>query len=218
MSGAKDEPGFANRWSRLKQEAKEQPEDAAPVAEPAPETETADDRTDEEVLEELGLPNPETLKPGDNFAAFMAKAVPARLRNRALRKLWISDPVLANLDELIDYGEDFTDAATVVENLQTAYQVGKGWVERAAELPEEKTAAAGEKTGDPDAPAEEQADESVSEPGGSGKEDIGPAADRTGEFHAEPATPSAPEPQAFVSIPEPKRPPRQRMRFRMAED
>jgi len=27
---------------------------------------------------------------------------------------------------LVDYGEDFTDAATVVENMQTIYKVGKG--------------------------------------------------------------------------------------------
>lgn len=33
---------------------------------------------------------------------------------------------MANVDGLVDYGEDFTDAAMVVENLQTAYQVGKG--------------------------------------------------------------------------------------------
>ena len=142
MNGDKqDEPGFASRWSRLKREAKADAPESGGEAEAEagvtePEAPVDDDRPDEEVLEELGLPDPDTLKPGDNFAAFMAKAVPVRLRNRALRKLWISDPVLANLDELLDYGEDFTDAATVVENLQTAYQVGKGFVDKVAGLPE----------------------------------------------------------------------------------
>ena len=43
----------------------------------------------------------------------------------ALRRLWKVNPVLANVDGLVEYGEDFTDSATVVENLQTTYQVGK---------------------------------------------------------------------------------------------
>ena len=30
--------------------------------------------------------------------------------------------------EINDYHEDFTDAATVVEGMQTAYQVGKGYL------------------------------------------------------------------------------------------
>jgi hypothetical protein len=41
---------------------------------------------------------------------------------------------LANVDGLVDYGEDFTDAATVIENLQTAYQVGKGMTKHVVEL------------------------------------------------------------------------------------
>lgn len=85
-----------------------------------------DDRSEAEVLRQLDLPDPDSLGPGDDFSAFMKSAVPISIRRRALRKLWLSNPVLANLDELVDYGEDFTDAATVVDNLQTAYQVGKG--------------------------------------------------------------------------------------------
>ena len=53
-------------------------------------------------------------------------AVPEHLRRMALRRLWKVNPVLANVDGLVEYGEDFTDSATVVENLQTTYQVGKG--------------------------------------------------------------------------------------------
>lgn len=84
------------------------------------------DKTDEDLLEELGLPDPDDLKPGDDFAAFMQKTVPERLRRRALRRLWTSNPVLANLDGLTDYSDDFTDAATVIPDMRTAYQVGRG--------------------------------------------------------------------------------------------
>ena len=81
---------------------------------------------DEELLAELGLPDPDVLKAGDDFSAFMSKSVPARLRNRALRKLWVSNPVLANLDDLVDYAEDFRSAGLTGEVIQTTYQVGKG--------------------------------------------------------------------------------------------
>lgn len=90
--------------------------------------------SDEQLLEQLDLPDPDTMQAGDDFAAFMQKAVPERLRRRALRRLWTSNPVLANVDMLVDYGEDFTDSALVVENLQTAYQVGKGMKAHVDEL------------------------------------------------------------------------------------
>ena len=90
--------------------------------------------TDEELLEQLELPDPETLHEGDDFKVFLTEAVPARIRTRALRRLWRVNPVLANVDGLIDYGEDFTDAALVMENMQTAYQVGKGMTAHVEEL------------------------------------------------------------------------------------
>lgn len=83
-------------------------------------------REDAEVLQELNLPDPDTLCADDNISAFMDQLVPDRLRRRALRRFWRLNPVLANVDGLVDYGEDYTDSATVIENLQTAYQVGKG--------------------------------------------------------------------------------------------
>ena len=91
-------------------------------------------RSDSEILAELDLPDPDSLQAGDDFAAFMAKAVPDRIRRRALRKLWRTNPVLANIDQLVDYGEDFTDGANVVENLQTTYQVGKGMLKHVEEM------------------------------------------------------------------------------------
>ena len=93
-----------------------------------------EEKTDKEVFAELNLPDPDTLGDGDDFKAFMSKTVPDRIRRRALRKLWLSNPALANLDGLIEYGEDYTDSATVVENLQTAYQVGKGMLKYLEEL------------------------------------------------------------------------------------
>jgi len=124
-------------WSRRKAQVEAEAEAQARAAEAearaAQDAEQAE-KSDADLCEELGLPDPDTLQPGDDFRAFMAKAVPDRLRRRALRRLWLSNPALANLDGLIDYGEDFTDSATVIENMQTAYQVGKGMTAHVEEM------------------------------------------------------------------------------------
>ncbi|WP_106743929.1 DUF3306 domain-containing protein [Yoonia maritima] len=107
-------------WSRRKAKvaAETEAETEVTVAEP--------EMTDAEVLAAFDLPDPDTLIAGDDIKGFMAKAVPDHLRRRALRRLWRLNPVLANVDGLVDYGEDFTDSAKVVDHMQTAYQVGKG--------------------------------------------------------------------------------------------
>ncbi|MEL6520081.1 MAG: DUF3306 domain-containing protein [Pseudomonadota bacterium] len=123
------EDPFLSRWSRKKRAS-----DAEP---PAP----ADDRPENEppaipddpesvavYLAQNELPEPETLGQGDDFGVFLRDGVPAALRRRALRCLWRSNPVLANVDGLVDYGDDFTDAAKVPDILATVYQVGKGMV------------------------------------------------------------------------------------------
>ncbi len=93
-----------------------------------------EDKSDAEILAELDLPDPDGLEKGDDFSVFLEKAVPERIRRRALRKLWLSNPVLANIDELVDYGEDFTDSAMAVEAIQTTYQVGKGMLAHVKEM------------------------------------------------------------------------------------
>ena len=151
-----------------------------------------EDRPDEEVLAELNLPDPDTLGEGDDFAAFMARAVPERLRRRALRRLWLSNPVLANLDELLDYGEDFTDAATVMADLQSVYRVGKGMVsdedrEAAAEAEDEAPPEAQDRDGDAAPPAEEPAEGAEPEPVETAEQ--APEPDETEEAPAEPRAP-----------------------------
>jgi hypothetical protein len=99
------------------------------------------EKTDAEILEDLGLKDPDLMQMGDDFSAFMSRAVPEHLRRRALRKLWVSNPVLANLDGLCDHNDDFSDAATVVPNMKTAYQVGKGMMKHVIALAEAAEAA-----------------------------------------------------------------------------
>lgn len=131
MSRASD--FWSRRKAQVEAEAEAQARATEAEARAAQDAEQAE-KSDAELCEELGLPDPDTLQSGDDFRAFMAKAVPDRLRRRALRRLWLSNPALANLDGLIDYGEDFTDSATVIENMQTAYQVGKGMTAHVEEM------------------------------------------------------------------------------------
>lgn len=127
-------------WSRRKAavlaeaETEKQAQAAAVVAQERAELAA---KTDAEVLEELGLQEPETMQAGDDFAAFMQAQVPERLRKRALRMLWRSNPVLANVDNLVDYGEDFAAEGALSDVVKTIYQVGKGiFVEPEAVEPE----------------------------------------------------------------------------------
>lgn len=127
---------FLSRWSRRKRAVLEEspPEPAAPVEEPAANPEVDEDEA--AILARFNLPLPETMQPGDDFSAFMAKGVPAFLRKRALRVLWRSNPVLANLDGLNDYDDDFTSPELTQKVLATAYQVGRGFVSKASEIAE----------------------------------------------------------------------------------
>ena len=53
------------------------------------------------------LPDIESLTYEFDFTVFLAKGVPQALRSRALKKLWRSDPILANLDGLNDHDLDY---------------------------------------------------------------------------------------------------------------
>ncbi len=116
-------------------------------------------KPDEEILQELDLPDPDSMVEGDDFSVFLKRAVPDRIRLRALRRLWTTNPVLANLDGLVDYGEDFTDAATVIENLQTAYRVGEGMARHVMATDEQAVAATDEaETATSESPTEDPCD------------------------------------------------------------
>ncbi|SHG85859.1 DUF3306 domain-containing protein [Marivita hallyeonensis] len=116
-------------WSRRKAQVEAEAAEEARAVEDA-EARAAqaelEEKSDAEILDELGLPDPDQLEPGQNISGFMQKAVPERLRQRALRQLWRLNPALANLDGLCDYNGDFTNAATDAPGVATAYRVGKG--------------------------------------------------------------------------------------------
>jgi hypothetical protein len=53
------------------------------------------------------LPSIETLTAQSDYTLFLKPNVPAEMQRRALRKLWLSDPIFAYRDGL-SYDEDYT--------------------------------------------------------------------------------------------------------------
>lgn len=125
-----DEDDIFARWSRRKRRvAEEERVEIVKAAPEAPASEPpAEDEDESALLERLGLPVPESLKAGDDFSAFMRAGVPEFLRRRALRVLWKSNPILANLDGLNDYDADFTSPELTKKILATGYRIGRGFL------------------------------------------------------------------------------------------
>jgi hypothetical protein len=150
-SREKDESlGFLSRWSQRKramEEGAELQETTAAKAEPAQQGQSEEDggAGDRERIDPADLPDIETLDANSDFSQFMQKGVPEALKRRALRKLWQVDPAFSQICMLDDYNLDYTDAAMVVPNLKTLYQVGRGMIlagEDTAEAVEPPAAAA----------------------------------------------------------------------------
>lgn len=136
MSVDRRDEGFLDRWSKRKK-AVEEEELEAEKAEAAKEIIEREPETDEEALEVLRERDPELaeqvsaidieeLTYDDDFSIFMNKKVPEFIRRKALSKLWLSSPILANVDGLNDYDEDFRDAGSIIEAVQTALNKDDG--------------------------------------------------------------------------------------------
>jgi len=132
-----------NRWSQRRAAVKAEAEtDAKALQEAVVAQEHAEleEKNDAQILAELELTDPDSMKMGDDFSVFMKTAVPERIRKRALRKLWLSNPVLANVDNLVDYGEDFAAETKLGAVIKTSYQVGKGMLKHVEEMERQEKA------------------------------------------------------------------------------
>lgn len=133
--------GFLERWSRRKLEAKERPEDealppeaeapAAAQGEPgraadpsgvpaasrdgAPEPQDEGDAISEEEL--AALPPIESFTLETDLAPFLRRGVPKALKNAAMRKMWLLDPVIRDhRDVAVDYAWDWNTPGGVPGN------------------------------------------------------------------------------------------------------
>jgi len=110
MSNTEKDGGFLSGWSRRKLEAKRQePADEVDVA--VPQTEVAD--APPEVLADdpdliAALPSLDDITAGTDIKPFLAKGIPASLKNAALRRLWSASPSVRDYaDPAVDYAWDW---------------------------------------------------------------------------------------------------------------
>lgn len=145
--------GMLSRWSRRKANARRGR--AAPVAvedagtapdldiESAVEAKSGELVADESTIEDVAvaetgveeetvsvddLPDIESLDKDSDFTPFLKKGVPEAISRAALRKLWLSDTVFANLDGLNDYDDNFRVIDKLISLADTNYKVGKGFL------------------------------------------------------------------------------------------
>ena len=138
--------GFLSRWSARKTQiarATAVPENNLEEQNEADGT-RADQEIDEEatlsdneLLEKYELPDPNDINEEAGLNPFFDGKTPERLRQMALRRLWRINPFFGVVDDMVEYGEDYTDAATVIDGMQTAYQAGKGYLKKAIESGED---------------------------------------------------------------------------------
>lgn len=150
MSDADDE-GFAKRWSRLKQEAREgKPSEEAPPPVPQRVHEASatlpaaggqnSEKREEKPFDPASLPPVESLTGKSDYSVFMRAEVPEGLRQKALRQLWATDPVLSAPDLFDMHNLDYNAVPTFPEGVKTLYRVGRGMLDEVEEEAERKAA------------------------------------------------------------------------------
>lgn len=177
--------GFLSRWSRRKRQVEidppepEEPAEAGAL-EPAgdPEPELVDEELEANRLAAEAI-DIESLGKDDDFSVFLKRGVPELLRRTALRKMWRTDPVFANLDGLNDYDTDFRNPAHSV--YKSLWQVGRGFLSRE----EQQTQFASGRLSVPDDEAALEPEE-IAESANAGDPDAEPEAEAEAEASALP--------------------------------
>lgn len=179
-------------WARRKAAVAAEEAEHVRAVQQAKQAEEIAGKDDAEILADMGLPDPDHMEAGDDFVAFMSREVPEHLRKRALRTLWRSNPVLANVDGLNDYDDDFRVEMLGQAPFKTAYQVGKGMTAHLDELARQarlrEDAADGGPEGEIDEPVAEvtQTVEAVQENNDTPTESVPAYMDETAEDEAAP--------------------------------
>lgn len=176
MQDDAEKDGFIARWSRRKEAVRRGEAVAEPLAPVAPADtdtppsgpatpESAAEVPDEvcagdaaqRVLTEADFADVDfsALTEASDFTRFLGPRVPDVIRQKALARLWQTDPAFSTADVLHDYAEDFTDAAKAVPGIASSWKFGRGFLsddevaawEALGKPPAEAEASAGEKKG-----------------------------------------------------------------------
>jgi len=161
--------GFLQRWSKRKaavsndnpalaDEQSLDDENQALAEEKLPEAsleagEDDENLTDEDLCAKYELTHPDQCDDPEQLDDFFNRPLPDRLKQLAMRRMWRLNPLFRFADEMVEYGENYTDAATVLPDMQSAYKVGKGYFDKLM----------AEKADAEDAAAEDSAEEAVND-------------------------------------------------------
>ena len=105
---SRSEPDFVSRWSRLKHEARQAPQEAADHQAISDEAAGKPGETDSvQVLTDADMPDIDSLTFDSAFSDFMSPGVSEELRKLALRKLFHNE-VFNIRDGLNEYDDDYT--------------------------------------------------------------------------------------------------------------
>ena len=139
-----EKQGFLSRWSKRKQAQVSNPDvdpdDDVPATELVEidevqlEVERSESEANRLAAEAIDL---EKVEYGFDFSVFMKRGVPDVLRKKALKKFFNSNPVLANLDGLNDYDEDFNNPLHMV--YKSSWDVGRGFLTEAEKVLQQAT-------------------------------------------------------------------------------
>lgn len=141
---AEDKEGFLARWSKRKQAQLSNPDldpgDETPAVELVAideehlQAERLEAEANRLAAEAVDL---DEIEYGFDFSIFLKRGVPDLLRKKALQKFFNSNPVLANLDGLNDYDEDYNNPLHMV--YKSTWDVGRGFLTEAEKLLQQAT-------------------------------------------------------------------------------
>ena len=163
------EEGFIGRWSRRKRAVEEaEPHETKPF-ETVEATESQRAEEDEERQRQMEANRAaaeavdlEAIDYESDLSVFYKEGVPALLKQAAMRKMWRTSPIFANLDGLNDYDQDFNVIDKVLTEFKSAWQVGRGYAAQVEEAIDSLTGEGVDEAGSQDAVT---GDEIVQEPG-----------------------------------------------------
>ena len=116
---------FVSRWSRLKRESEsrgkrqtELRERAAPSSTAVTSSANQDEAAGPEtpatpIFDPTDLPSLDSITAGTDISQFLRAGVPAELTVAALRRAWVSDPVIRDFIGIAENQWDFTNPATI---------------------------------------------------------------------------------------------------------
>jgi hypothetical protein len=117
MSGHEN---FVSRWSRLKRESEARRKRGTDIIGDGTPSAVADENgvavatvRSAPTVDLASLPSTDSITAETDVSVFLRSGVPAKLAEAALRRAWVSDPVIRDFIEIAENQRDFTNPATI---------------------------------------------------------------------------------------------------------